>query len=381
VLEASSPTAESPPTNPIPVVPPPQGDANPVSPAVGVEAPPPAEAPAAAVDAPPAPEPESSSTPSSWGSAGIVTWSPPQAETPAAVLPPPPVHDPDSAWWLLRPENDAAGAETSWPRTDPIPVQSLQTNEIPVQAPATRKRKMIFTGLLAVAVLALAFGVTRVGVGGIGEFLSGDERRAVVAADGISTAELNVVTGAETLTIVADGDPGGDLAVATTPAQSRGIPVLEREGARVTLATRDDGRSFGPVEVTVRLARDVRWSVVIDGGARRLLLDLTAGQVAAVDVNEGIGELEARFPRPVGEVRARIGGGAGTVAVQVPDGVPARATFAEGAGDVTLDGEHEDGVAAGTTLASEDWATADDRIDVALDSGVGTVTVGSSTTS
>lgn len=252
--------------------------------------------------------------------------------------------------------------------------ESPPTNPIRTQPPATPDRTvvLIVVGLLAAWVLAML--VTRSLPDG---FSDDAEHRAAVERTGESAGTLNVATGTDRITIVTDGDLGGELAVATTDAESRAVPALDRDGTRLTLTTRDDGDGGddGPADVTVRLATGVRWSVILGGGTRELSVDLSAGQAAAVDVNQGVGAIDVRLPRPLGVLRLRVAGGAGTVAVHLPDDVPARATFAAGAGSATLDDQQRRGVAAGAVLTTPDWSADADRIDVALDSGVGTATI------
>jgi len=46
-----------------------------------------------------------------------------------------------------------------------------------------------------------------------------------------------------------------------------------------------------------------------------------------------------------------------------------------GAGSAALDGDHRQGLAAGSSLTSPDWTGTGDRIEVDCTSGVGTLTL------
>jgi hypothetical protein len=201
-------------------------------------------------------------------------------------------------------------------------------------------------------------------------------------------AVLTVASGADTITVRAD-DVGGDLAVVTTPDGSRAAPVADVDGDDLVVRTtdlRDDGddddffgdddrRADGPVEVVVRLSRDVRWDVVVAGGSQRLTLDLAGATVGRVEVRSGQGSIDATVPEPEGLLALTIAGGAGSVAVHVPDGVPARLDLDAGAGSAALDDDRRSGLGAGTSLTTSGWTGDGDRVEVDATSGVGTVTV------
>ncbi|GAA3597717.1 hypothetical protein GCM10022223_11120 [Kineosporia mesophila] len=193
-----------------------------------------------------------------------------------------------------------------------------------------------------------------------------------LAAAGQDEARLVVTGGMDRLTVTAD-DLGGDLVRARTPEGQRAVPVLQApESGVVRLSTEgSDDTGGGGVDLAVRLSRDVRWDIEIDGGSSALALDLGQARVHSLDVTQGVASVDVRLPRPDGTLRARIGGGANAVRFLVPADVPAQVTFSAGVGQADLDGEHRDGLAAGTVLDVPVSNDSTDRVEVALDSGIG----------
>jgi hypothetical protein len=216
------------------------------------------------------------------------------------------------------------------------------------------------------------------------------DREVTVGRGDLDRAVLVVAGGADTIMVTTSDLGGGDLAVATTPDGSPARPVANVDGDRLTVRTTgvNDGgnlwdggdtgdRADGPVEITVRLSERVRWDVVVEGGAKLLDLDFGGADLARIQIRSGQGTVVATLPPPVGALPVQLDGGAGSVEVDAPDGVPARVTLAQGAGTATLDEDRRQGVGAGTTLTTPDWPAPEggDWIDVTATSGLGSFTL------
>jgi hypothetical protein len=255
------------------------------------------------------------------------------------------------------------------------------------QRAAPRPETIVVAVVVVLVLVALLLRVT----------LDGDpDHRVAVDRGGRDQAVLTVASGADTITVRTD-DVGGDLAVVTTPDGSRARPVADLAGDALTVTTTDDRddrddrdedglfdgpaeddagpRGDGPVDVVVRLSRDVRWEVVVAGGSQRLTLDLTGARAGRVEVRSGQGSIDATLPEPDGVLAMVVAGGAGAVAVHAPDGVPARLRLGAGAGSAALDDDRRQGLGAGTVLTSPTWSDGGDRIDVDATSGVGSLTL------
>ncbi|MFL6142312.1 MAG: hypothetical protein ACJ72N_10670 [Labedaea sp.] len=186
-------------------------------------------------------------------------------------------------------------------------------------------------------------------------------------------ARLEVVSGA-TVVRVRAADLGGQLFRAWTPDGSRVLPSATVDGGVVRLSLHD-GAGPGDAELQVELNSKVAWEVRLDGGASEESLDLSTGHLSALEFGAGSARIDAILPRPSGTVPVRMTGGASTLDVHLPDGVPARVLLAGGAGQARIDGATHNGIAGGTTLSTADWDGTADRYDLNLVAGVSAVSV------
>ncbi len=193
----------------------------------------------------------------------------------------------------------------------------------------------------------------------------------------VTVAQLDLVGGTDSLTITA-ADLGDDLVAAGTPVDSRAVPVLQAaETGRVLVTSQGDAaqqHGNGPVNLAIRLARGVQWSILINGGTQLLRLDLSTAQLSSLDITQGVATVEAALPQPRGVLVTRISGGASAVRLHLPPDVPAGFTFSGGGGSATVDAQHRQGIPGGTMMTTDGWTpSAANRIDVALDAGIGSL--------
>ena len=108
--------------------------------------------------------------------------------------------------------------------------------------------------------------------------------------------------GTDSLTI-STADLGDALVLAGTAPDSRSVPVLQRsQPGRVLVSTQGDParqHGTGPVNLSVRLARGVRWTILVDGGTQLLRLDLAAARLRSLDITQGVATIDDGSPRPV----------------------------------------------------------------------------------
>ncbi len=199
------------------------------------------------------------------------------------------------------------------------------------------------------------------------------EHVAVAARGDRDAAALVVVGGATTVTVRAV-DLGADLFRISTPPDSRLAPEVVESGGRYELHLAETGKT-GPAAVELLLDQQVRWGLRFSGGSTETLVDLGAGRVSALDFSAGSSRIEAVLPEPDGAVTVRMGGGASTFLVRVPQAVPVRVSAGGGAATVTVDGVRRSGVAGGTVFTPPGWADATDRYDVDAVAGVSALTV------
>ena len=211
---------------------------------------------------------------------------------------------------------------------------------------------------------------------------------ASVAASGQARATLRVTSGTPLLLIrvASAGAPHGTLIQARTPAGAPVRPQLKETGGAndtsvdLSLAGSGGGGSAGGsggggYPVTVTLSRAVSWALVFAGGTQRTVADLRGGHVAVLLFTAGSDVIDVTLPRPGGAVPLIVAGGVSRLLVHLPAGVPVRVSAAGGAGEVTLDGTTQTGVAGGTVLTSPGWREAEPDVDVDATAGASQISV------
>ena len=148
--------------------------------------------------------------------------------------------------------------------------------------------------------------------------------------------------------------------------------------ARVDLRVPDAAFAWpvGPGRVLdwrVGFDRQIPLELVIEGGASRMILDLRNLRVSDLRLATGASATELYFPTQAGETRARIESGAASVDMRVPDGVAARIRFKGALSNVDIDMTRFARV--GEVYESPDYASAENRLDLEVESGVGSVSV------
>ncbi len=236
---------------------------------------------------------------------------------------------------------------------------------------------MIIIGLVVLVIVA----VIALRTGSRDDAAGRDQHQTGVRAGGpsgaVTEAQLDLVGGTDSLTITT-ASLGGDLVQAATPLGARAVPVLQMTAdSRVLVSTREAtaaGHGDGPVDLVVRLARGVRWGLLVDGGSQLIRLDLAQAQLSSLDITQGVATLDAVLPRLPGALTFRMSGGASAVRLHLPPNVPARVTFSSGGGTANVAGQQRQGLAAGTVMATSDWPdAAGSKIDVQLDAGIGSL--------
>jgi hypothetical protein len=200
-----------------------------------------------------------------------------------------------------------------------------------------------------------------------------DGHRVVGAAHGRDVATLDLVSGVTTVTI-RSGDFGADMYRISTPDNGAKLPQVVDRDDRVEVQLSDSGEA-GPSTVLIELDRDVAWHLRIGGGTNEVTVAMAAGGFAGLDLASGVTTVDATLPRPAGTAPVRVGGGAGQVALHLPDGVPARVRIGGGASQVRLDAQEHGGVPAGSVFANDGWDDAADRYDVDAATGVGSLLI------
>lgn len=123
----------------------------------------------------------------------------------------------------------------------------------------------------------------------------------------------------------------------------------------------------------VHLNQTVPLALSVETGASRSHLDLSDLQVESFDLRTGAGSVDVTMPSHAGKTEAHIDSGIAEVNVNVPAGVAAHIHGGVRLGSLSVNEarfpKHEDG------FASSDYQTAQNQVDISIQSAIGAVTV------
>jgi hypothetical protein len=183
------------------------------------------------------------------------------------------------------------------------------------------------------------------------------------------TATLDVVTGTTGVKVSA-GTRSGLLYRVRTPAGSGIRPLATLDDGTLRVSQTADGDHTGVPTLDVQLARGVRWTVNLDGGATTETVNMKKGYLSSLSFGAGVAQASVRLPAPVGTLTLTLAGGATQLIVVAPAGAPAEVKVVGGASQVSLDGVSHNGVAGGSVFADPAWASSYNRYAVDLLAGV-----------
>jgi DNA-binding MarR family transcriptional regulator len=205
--------------------------------------------------------------------------------------------------------------------------------------------------------------------------LRGKPRPAESSAplEGVTAGRLEFTKGAAKVNLRGDGSLT-DLYQASFVGPA---PEITVKGGTVTVQQR---RRFRPFDwraqsVDFALATAVPWDISLRGGMWKLVADLGALRVTALEVTGGASDIEVTLPAPVGIVPVRVSGGASEVLLRRPAGTEARAEMNGGASQLIFDGQRLGAVGGRMVLASGGFAEATDRYEIRFSGGASQVTV------
>jgi hypothetical protein len=124
----------------------------------------------------------------------------------------------------------------------------------------------------------------------------------------------------------------------------------------------------------IRLNAEVPLRLKIDSGASASTLDLTTLKVVDLDIDTGASSTEVSLPANAGNTRVDIDSGAASLNLRVPTGVAARIRVKSGIASINIDSNRFPRQEGGL-YESADYATAANRADITIDTGVGSVEI------
>ncbi len=124
----------------------------------------------------------------------------------------------------------------------------------------------------------------------------------------------------------------------------------------------------------IGLNKEVPLSLKIDTGASASILDLTELKVTDLDFDSGASSTEIYLPRSAGTTHVDIDTGASSLKLHVPSGAAARIRVKTGMSSINIAAGRFPRLDGGL-YQSEDYATAVNRADITIDSGVGSIEI------
>ncbi len=131
--------------------------------------------------------------------------------------------------------------------------------------------------------------------------------------------------------------------------------------------------SGSTVDWTFGLNGDIPITLKFDTGAAEAQLDLSDLRVTDLKVQTGASSTNLTMPANAGHTRAKIDSGAASVNVRVPSGVAARIRTGGGLTSVNVDRERFP--REGSVYQSPDYDTAENKLDLKITTGVGSINV------
>jgi Domain of unknown function (DUF5668) len=136
-------------------------------------------------------------------------------------------------------------------------------------------------------------------------------------------------------------------------------------------AGRGDG---GEARLDVNLRPNLPLSLTVQTGATQAWLDLSQLRVGTLDVAMGAADTWVRLPEAAGTTTAHFSGGATSLRLEIPNGVAAQIRTRGGLNTVSVDQSRFP--AAGSDLyRSPDYSTAQNKVDITVETGVSTIRV------
>ena len=148
---------------------------------------------------------------------------------------------------------------------------------------------------------------------------------------------------------------------------------------KVVLQTPSDAIFSGPwgaghgLEWKVGITRELPVKLHFHTGASESIFDLTELQASDITLETGASSSEILMPAHAGNTRAKIESGVASVKIRIPDGVGANIHVESGLSGLNIDParfSHE-----GEYYRSSNYATAENKIDLSIETGVGSVEI------
>jgi hypothetical protein len=146
-------------------------------------------------------------------------------------------------------------------------------------------------------------------------------------------------------------------------------PQVRLRDGRVIIQYRGTPFDWRKRRANIGLNVTIPWAIDIQGGVGTLDADLRELALAHFELSGGTERVALELGTPRGQGVVRLVGGANTIRIDRPAGLPVRLTVSGGSGRVDLDGTHLGAKGGRTTLESAGWSAATDRYDIEIVGG------------
>jgi len=195
----------------------------------------------------------------------------------------------------------------------------------------------------------------------------------------IKSASIDLNSGIATTNVTTLGSDTTDLMKGTF-AHTAGVRIVQTYSSVAgegRLGLRSEGADFAMLDLRtsrwdIGLNPTVPLTLNVNGGLGSMNLDLSGLNVAVLNVDAGVGTLAVTTPKS-GVTTMRVNGGVGSAAITIPNGVAARIRVNSGLGGVRVNESRFS--RSGDGYQSSDYASATNKIDIAVDGGLGSIDI------
>ena len=206
----------------------------------------------------------------------------------------------------------------------------------------------------------------------------GEAQQLSVPLEGEPAAQVKLSHGAGELVVSAGAGPS-ELVSGTFGG---GVEYRSaRESGRQTVKLKSPINAFMPWDWfggnarlwTVALNGEVPLALEIESGASSSRIDLSAIQLTELELEVGASSADVSLPLGTGNTRVKIEAGAASVSLRLPPTAEARVRYEGGLSSLNINSGRF--MRMGNTYQTANFDSASDRLDIDIESGVGSVTI------
>ena len=146
-------------------------------------------------------------------------------------------------------------------------------------------------------------------------------------------------------------------------------PQVRLRDGRVIVQYRGLPFDWRKRKATIGLNTTIPWDIEIFGGVGRVEADLRSVDVSRFELTGGTETIQLELGTPRAEAGVRIVGGARTIRLERPSGVPVRLSINGGSSQVQLDGRSLGAQGGRAAIGSPGWDGATERYDIEVIGG------------